>query len=78
MPDLFFTEQSDLETIKDLATRELPLLSRKTKSLKPIIEDTFLGVNTKAKELMDQVNFVATHRQSEYLAELLIDRKSVV
>lgn len=72
MPDLFFVEQNDVQTLQDVATRELPLRTRKTKTPKPIIEDTFLGVHTKAKELMDQVNFVATHRQSEYLAELIM------
>jgi exodeoxyribonuclease VII large subunit len=75
MPDLFFTEESDVQTLEDedlVATRELPLRSRKTKIPKPIIENTFLGLHTKAKELMDQVNFVATHRQSEYLAELIM------
>jgi exodeoxyribonuclease VII large subunit len=73
MPDLFFTEENDVQTLEDeskVATRRPPL--QQTKKLNPIVEDTFLGVNTKAKELMDQVNFVATHRQSEYLAELIM------
>jgi exodeoxyribonuclease VII large subunit len=72
MPDLFFTEESDDMVLEHMATRELPLRGVKSKKVKPIIEDTFLGVHTKAKELMDQVNFVATHRQSEYLAELIM------
>jgi exodeoxyribonuclease VII large subunit len=73
MSDLFFTEQGDVQTlkIKDL-NETVASTSRRSNKLKPIIEDTFLGVNTKAKELMDQVNFVATHRQSEYLAELIM------
>jgi exodeoxyribonuclease VII large subunit len=73
MPDLFFTEENDVQTLEAdnlVATRVLPL--RKSKKVKPVVEDTFLGVHTKAKELMDQVNFVATHRQSEYLAELIM------
>ena len=70
MPDLFFTEQSDVQTLKfdDLIDNK----TTKPKQIKTIVEDTFLGVNTKAKELMDQVNFVATHRQTEYLAELIM------
>jgi exodeoxyribonuclease VII large subunit len=74
MPDLFFTQESEVETLEaeSVAPQGMPLRGAKLKKLKPIVEDTFLGVHTKAKELMDQVNFVATHRQSEYLAELIM------
>lgn len=74
MPDLFFTEESDVQTLEaeKMAPQGMPLRGAKLKAIKPVVEDTFLGVNTKAKELMDQVNFVATHRQTEYLAELIM------
>jgi exodeoxyribonuclease VII large subunit len=70
MPDLFFTQESDIQVLE--VEEEVLKGKKKSKKIKPIIEDTFLGVHTKAKELMDQVNFVATHRQSEYLAELIM------
>jgi exodeoxyribonuclease VII large subunit len=74
MPDLFFMQESDVQTLETgiVEPQGIPLRGTKLKKVKPIIEDTFLGVHTKAKELMDQVNFVATHRQSEYLAELIM------
>ncbi len=79
MSDLFLIDQNNVGDIKYLeksleivTTGELPMRLSNKKKLKPIVENIFLGIDTKAKELMDQVNFVATHRQTEYLAELIM------
>jgi exodeoxyribonuclease VII large subunit len=68
MSDLFITD-SILETGSTAVLTVLAKPTKKTKSEN--VELDFLDINHKAKEIMNQVEFVATHRRTEYVAELL-------
>jgi exodeoxyribonuclease VII large subunit len=59
MSDLFFEAEKEL------------ILSPSKVVEKESVAGDFLNANLKAKEALDQVKWVITHRKSEYLAELL-------